>query len=101
MANGTWKIARRGNAQLPLVIVMALAVVLVLLGKAQAGLFDRARTAHHRLDARRCWRRCMRRSSSFDRWMGSVGRTLHRLSGESARSRRRMRGCGNGTMWPW
>ena len=43
MANGTWKIARRGNAQLPLVIVVALAVVLVLLGKAQAGLFDRAR----------------------------------------------------------
>ena len=30
MANGTWKIARRSNAQLPLVIVMALAVVLVL-----------------------------------------------------------------------
>src|ERR1700761_3236464 len=43
MANVTWKIARRGNAQLPLVIVMALAVVLVLLGKAQGGLFDRAR----------------------------------------------------------
>jgi rod shape-determining protein MreC len=43
MANGTWKIARRGNAQLPLVIVLALAVVLVLLGKAQSGLFDRAR----------------------------------------------------------
>ena len=43
MANGTWKIARRGNAQLPLVIVLALAVVLVLLGKAQTGPFDRAR----------------------------------------------------------
>src|SRR5471032_1913178 len=43
MANGTWKIARRGNAQLPLVIVVALAVVLVLVGKAQSGLFDRAR----------------------------------------------------------
>ena len=43
MANGTWKIARRGNAQLPLVIVLALAVVLVLVGKAQSGLFDRAR----------------------------------------------------------
>jgi len=44
MANGTWKIARRGNTQLPLVIVLALAVALVLLGKAQANLFDRART---------------------------------------------------------
>lgn len=43
MANGTWKIARRGNAQLPLVIVLVLAVVLVLAGKAQSGLFDTAR----------------------------------------------------------
>jgi rod shape-determining protein MreC len=42
MANA-WKIARKSNAQLPLVIVIALAVVLVLLGKAQNGLFDRAR----------------------------------------------------------
>jgi rod shape-determining protein MreC len=38
-----WKIARKSNAQLPLVIVIALAVVLVLLGKAQSGLFDQAR----------------------------------------------------------
>jgi rod shape-determining protein MreC len=43
MPNNSWKIARRSNAQLPLVIVLALAVVLVLLGKAQSGLFDRAR----------------------------------------------------------
>jgi rod shape-determining protein MreC len=43
MANGTWKIARRGNAQLPLVIVLALAVVLVLVGKSQTTLFDNAR----------------------------------------------------------
>ncbi len=43
MSNNSWKIARRSNAQLPLVIVLALAVVLVLLGKAQSGLFDRAR----------------------------------------------------------
>jgi rod shape-determining protein MreC len=43
MSNNNWKIARRSNAQLPLVIVLALAVVLVLLGKAQSGLFDRAR----------------------------------------------------------
>jgi rod shape-determining protein MreC len=43
MANVTWKIARRSNAQLPLVIVLALAVVLVLLGKAENAMFDRAR----------------------------------------------------------
>ncbi len=43
MANA-WKIARKSNAQLPLVIVIALAIVLVLLGKAQPGLFDQARS---------------------------------------------------------
>ena len=43
MANNSWKIARRSNAQLPLVIVLALAVALVLLGRAQSGLFDGAR----------------------------------------------------------
>lgn len=43
MANGTWRIARRGNAQLPLAIVAALAVALILIGKAQSSLFDRAR----------------------------------------------------------
>jgi rod shape-determining protein MreC len=35
----------RGNAQLPLAIVVVLAVVLVLLGKAQSSLFDRARAS--------------------------------------------------------
>lgn len=43
MANA-WKIARKSNAQLPLVIVIALAIILVLLGKAQPGLFDQARS---------------------------------------------------------
>ena len=43
MANTSWKIARRSNTQLPLVIVIALAIVLVLLGKAQSSLFDRVR----------------------------------------------------------
>lgn len=44
MANGTWKIARgKGAAQLPLAIVAVLAIVLVLLGKAQSSLFDRVR----------------------------------------------------------
>jgi rod shape-determining protein MreC len=45
MANGTWKIARgKGSAQLPLAIVAILAIGLVLVGKAQTSLFDRART---------------------------------------------------------
>ncbi len=92
MANGTWKIARRSNAQLPLVIVMALAVVLVLLGKAQAGLFDRARMSltdwmqpvlsvvHAPL-------------VQFDRWIGSVDEIFGvyqenlRLKDENARLR--------------
>jgi len=92
MANGTWKIARRGNAQLPLVIVMALAIVLVLLGKAQSGLFDRARMAltdwmqpvltlvHAPL-------------VQFDRWAGSVDELFSvyqenlRLKDENARLR--------------
>jgi len=92
MANGTWKIARRSNAQLPLVIVMALAVVLVLLGKAQSGLFDRARMSltdwmqpvlsvvHAPL-------------VQFDRWIGSVDELFSvyqenlRLKDENARLR--------------
>ncbi|HWC62165.1 MAG TPA: rod shape-determining protein MreC, partial [Rhizomicrobium sp.] len=44
MAGNSWKIARRSNTQLPLVIVLALSMALVLLGRAQAGLFDHART---------------------------------------------------------
>jgi rod shape-determining protein MreC len=43
MAGNSWKIARRSNTQLPLVIVLALSMALVLLGRAQAGLFDHAR----------------------------------------------------------
>ena len=71
MANNTWKIARRSNAQLPLVIVLALAIALVLLGKAQSGLFDSARmkitdwlapalvTIHKPVEG-------------FNRWVGSI-----------------------------
>jgi len=44
MANGTWRIARgRGSTQWSLGIVAVLAIVLVLLGKAQSSLFDRIR----------------------------------------------------------
>jgi len=70
MANA-WKIARKSNAQLPLVIVIALAVVLVLLGKAQSGLLDQARV---RITD---WMspvlvKARAPIQGFDRWMGSV-----------------------------
>ena len=92
MANGTWKIARRGNAQLPLVIVMALAIVLVLLGKAQSGLFDRARMTFTD------WMQPVLTVVhaplvQFDRWAGSVDElfTVYqenlRLKDENARLR--------------
>lgn len=92
MANGTWKIARRGNAQLPLAIVFALAVVLVLLGKAQAGLFDRARTAI--IDKLQPVLMVAHAPiSEFDRWIGSIDElfTVYRenlqLKDENARLR--------------
>lgn len=45
MANGTWKIARgKGSPQLSLAIMAILAVLLVVLGRAQSVFFDRART---------------------------------------------------------
>ena len=71
MANA-WKIARKSNAQLPLVIVIALAVVLVLLGKAQIGLFDRARA--HATDLMAPLLVKVRAPvAGFDRWIGSIG----------------------------
>jgi rod shape-determining protein MreC len=91
MANA-WKIARKSNAQLPLVIVIALAIVLVLLGKAQSGLFDRARM--HVSD----WMAPALSGArapvqAFDRWMGSVGEIFSvyeqnlKLKDENARLR--------------
>ena len=70
MANA-WKIARKGNAQLPLVIVIALAVVLVLLGKAQTGLFDKAR-AHVTDMMAPVLEKARAPVAGFDRWMGSI-----------------------------
>jgi rod shape-determining protein MreC len=44
MANGTWTNRRtRGTYQLSLVVLIVLAVALILIGKAQSSLFDRAR----------------------------------------------------------
>lgn len=70
MANA-WKIARKSNAQLPLVIVIALAVVLVLLGKAQPALFDhaRARITDWMAPALETARAPVR---GFDRFVGSI-----------------------------
>ncbi len=73
MANGTWKIARtRGGAHLPLIIVAAIAVALILIGKAQSSLFDRARA--HVMD----WMKPALVAThapmvGFNRWMGSIG----------------------------
>jgi rod shape-determining protein MreC len=71
MANA-WKIARRSNAQLPLVIVIALTIVLVLLGKAQGGLFDKAR-AHVTDWMAPALERVRAPVQGFDRWIGSIG----------------------------
>jgi rod shape-determining protein MreC len=71
MANG-WKIARKNNAQLPLVIVVALAVVLVLLGKAQGGLFDKARAQVTDMMAP-VLEKVRAPVAGFDRWIGSIG----------------------------
>jgi len=71
MANA-WKIARRSNAQLPLVIVIALAVVLVLLGKAQGTLFDRVRAQLTDTMAP-VLEKVRAPVAGFDRFTGSIG----------------------------
>ncbi|MDE1939339.1 MAG: rod shape-determining protein MreC [Alphaproteobacteria bacterium] len=93
MANGTWRIARtRGGAHLPLIIVAALAVALILIGKAQSSLFDRARA--HVMD----WMAPALEASRTpvdvaSRWVGSIGEifTVYqenlRLKEENARLR--------------
>jgi rod shape-determining protein MreC len=92
MANGTWRIARRGNAQLPLAIVAALAIALILIGKAQSQLFDRART--HVTDFLAPALEVMRTPlSDLNRTMGSIGEIFAvyqenlRLKEENARLR--------------
>lgn len=93
MANGGWKIARsRGGAQLPLALLTALAIALILIGKAQSNLFDRARAgltdwAAPVLDV------IHRPLSGFDHWLGSIGEIFSvyrenlRLKEENARLR--------------
>jgi len=73
MANGGWKIARsRSGAQLPLALLAALAIALILIGKAQSNLFDRARAnvsdwAAPALEVVRA------PLGGVDRWLGSIG----------------------------
>ncbi|HWY61971.1 MAG TPA: rod shape-determining protein MreC [Rhizomicrobium sp.] len=71
MSSNSWKIARRSNTQLPLVIVLALAVVLVLLGRAQASLFDRARMRMTDLMAP-VLETVHKPVQGFNRWIGSI-----------------------------
>ena len=73
MANGSWRIARtRGGAHLPLIIVAALAVALILIGKAQTSLFDRARA--HVMDWMKPALMATREPMvGFNRWVGSIG----------------------------
>jgi rod shape-determining protein MreC len=92
MANGTWRIARRGNAQLPLAIVAALAIALLLIGKAQSSLFDRARA--HVTDLMAPVLEVVRAPlAGVDRWMDSFGEIFAvyqenlRLKEENARLR--------------
>src|SRR5258707_6174716 len=91
MANGGWKIARsRGGAQLPIALLGAFAIVLILIGKAQSNLFDRARAnvtdfAAPALEVVRA------PLGGLDRWFGSIGEVFNvyeenrRLKEENAR----------------
>jgi len=93
MANSSWKIARaRGYAQLPLGIVAVLALVLLLIGKAQSSLFDRARS--HVADFLAPALEAVRAPvEGLGRWIGSSGEifTVYRenlkLKQENARLR--------------
>jgi rod shape-determining protein MreC len=73
MANGTWKIARgKGSPQLSIAIVAVLAAVLVVLGRAQSSLFDRARTYFS--DATAPMLEAVRGPvNGVGHWMGGIG----------------------------
>ena len=91
MGNGSWRISRsRGRAHLPLVVVAVLAVAVILFGKAETALFDRARTnvadwMRPTLAATRVPMQVV------SRWMGSIGEVFFlyqenlRLKEENAR----------------
>jgi rod shape-determining protein MreC len=93
MANGTFKIARnRSSGQLPIALLTALAIALILIGKAQSTLFDQTRAtvtdwASPVLQAARA------PLVGLDRFMGSIGEIFSvyrenlRLKDENARLR--------------
>lgn len=92
MANGTFKIARNRSAQLPMALLAALAIALILIGKAQHSLFDRARATV--TDAAAPALKVARSPLvGLDRWMGSIGEIFSvyeenlRLKDENARLR--------------
>ena len=93
MANGGWRIARnRGGAQLPIVLLAAFAIALILVGKAQSNLFDRARAGV--TDWAAPLLQVVRAPlSGLDRWMANVGSIFNlyqenlRLKDENARLR--------------
>lgn len=93
MANGSFKIARnRSGAQLPMALLAALAIALILIGKAQSTLFDRARATvtDWAAPALKVARSPL---VGLDRWMGSIGEIFSvyqenlRLKDENARLR--------------
>ena len=93
MANGTWKIARnRSGGQLPIALLAALAIALILIGKTQNPLFDRARTTVTDWAAP-VLRTVRAPLDGLDRWMGSIGEIFSvyqenlRLKDENARLR--------------
>ncbi len=93
MANGTWRIARnRSGAQLPIALLAALAIALILIGKAQNTLFDRARATVTDWAAP-AFQVARAPLVGLDRWMGSIGefftvyRENLRLKDENARLR--------------
>jgi len=93
MANGTFKIARnKSTGQLPIALLTALAIALILIGKAQITLFDqtRATVTDWAAPALQVARSPL---VGLDRWMGSIGeiftvyRENLRLKDENARLR--------------
>ncbi|MEJ0041420.1 MAG: hypothetical protein WDM81_04110 [Rhizomicrobium sp.] len=74
MAKRGWKIARsRSGAQLPLALLAALAIALILIGKAQSNLFRPGARQRHRLGGAGHPRSCRTPLSGIDRWIGSIG----------------------------
>ena len=93
MANGTFKIARnRSTGQLPIALLAALAIALILIGKAQITLFDQTRATV--TDWASPLLQIVRAPVvGLDRWMGSIGGIFSvyqenlRLKDENARLR--------------